>query len=71
MTVLVLFFAGVRAIIILKTETSSYSSLLQESDDRIRLSISKYSTSILVVYLNCLIQTIQTNKTRAQYIPCK
>ena len=45
MTVLVLFFAGVRAIIIIIIITSSYSSLLQESDDRIYLSISKHSTS--------------------------
>ena len=71
MTVLAVFFAEVRAIIIIKTETSSYSSLLQESDDKIHLAISKHSTSIQVVYLNCLIQTIQTNKARAQYILCK
>ena len=32
-----------------KKETSSYSSLLQESDDRIHLSISKHSTSIQIV----------------------
>ena len=72
MTVFVLFFAGVRAIIIhKKTEASSYRSLLQESDDRIHLSIPKHSTSTQVVYLNCLIQTTQTNKTRAQYSLCK
>ena len=46
MTVLVLLFAGITAILYFKTETSSYSSLLQESDDRIYLSISKYSTDL-------------------------